>query len=173
MSSLLAMSQPELTRLEVIQRVKRKTLRQRQAAELLSLSVRQVKRLCKAYQAFVPQALISKRRGQPSNNRLPEKTTKKARRLLRTRYHDFGPTLAQEKLTIEGLTLSVESVRQLLITEGLWQPRRARRPVIHQLRERRHVGGNWCRLTVPHTIGSRGELPSARCWCLLMMPLRD
>ncbi len=45
------MSQRELTRLEVIQRVKRKTLKQRQAAELLSISVRQVKRLCKAYQA--------------------------------------------------------------------------------------------------------------------------
>ena len=45
------MSQRELTRLEVIQRVKRKTLKQRQAAELLSISVRQVKRLCKAYQS--------------------------------------------------------------------------------------------------------------------------
>lgn len=131
------MSQPELTRLEVIQRIKRKTLRQRQAAELLSLSVRQVKRLCKAYQACGPGALISKRRGQASNNRLPEKTTKKARQLLRTRYHDFGPTLAQEKLAIEGVSLSVETVRQLLIGEGLWQARRARRPVIHQLRERR------------------------------------
>ena len=135
--TLLAMSQPELTRLEVIQRVKRKTLRQRQAAELLSLSVRQVKRLCKVYQAFGVAALISKRRGHPSNNRLPEKTTKKARQLLRTRYHDFGPTLAQEKLAIEGVTLSVETVRQLLIAEGLWQARRARHPVIHQLRERR------------------------------------
>jgi predicted XRE-type DNA-binding protein len=48
---LLRMSQPVLTRLEVIQRVKRKTLKQRQAAELLSVSVRQVKRLYKAYQA--------------------------------------------------------------------------------------------------------------------------
>jgi transposase len=131
------MSQPELSRLEVIQRVKRKTLRQRQAAELLSLSVRQVKRLCKAYQAGGAAALISQQRGRPSNNRLPEKTTKKARRLLRSRYHDFGPTLATEKLAIEGVCVSVESVRQLLIAEGLWQPRRARRPVIHQLRERR------------------------------------
>jgi len=67
------MSQPELTRLEVIQRVKQKTLKQRQAAELLSVSVRQVKRLCKAYQASGATGLISKRRGQPSNNRLPEK----------------------------------------------------------------------------------------------------
>lgn len=131
------MSQGELSRLEVVQRVKRKTLRQRQAAELLSLSVRQVKRLCKAYQAGGPAALICKQRGQPSNNRLPEKTTKQARQLLRTRYHDFGPTLATEKLAIEGVSLSVEAVRQLMIAEGLWQPRRARRPIIHQLRERR------------------------------------
>jgi transposase len=131
------MSQRELSRLEVIQRVKRKTLRQRQAAELLRVSVRQVKRLCRAYESGGPAGLMGKQRGQPSNNRLPEKTTKRARQLLRTRYHDFGPTLAQEKLAIEGVTLSVEAVRQLLIAEGLWQVRRARRPVIHQLRERR------------------------------------
>ena len=131
------MSQRELTRLEIIQRVKRKTLKQRQAAELLSISVRQVKRLCRAYQDGGAAGLISKRRGQPSNNRLPEKTISKARRLLRTRYPDFGPTLATEKLSIEGLSLSVETVRQLLMGEGLWRAKSVRRPVIHQLRERR------------------------------------
>ena len=131
------MSQRELTRLEVIQRVKRKTLKQRQAAELLSISVRQVKRLCRAYQAGGAAGLISKRRGQPSNNRLAEKTINQARQLLRTRYPDFGPTLATEKLAIEGMSLSVETVRQLLIGEGLWKAKSIRRPVIHQLRERR------------------------------------
>ena len=131
------MSQPELTRLEVIQRVKRKTLKQRRAAELLSISVRQVKRLCKAYQVSGAAGLISKRRGQPSNNRLSEKTINKARQLLRKRYPDFGPTLAREKLAIEGVSLSVETVRQLLIGEGLWKAKAVRRPVIHQLRERR------------------------------------
>jgi transposase len=131
------MSQRELTRLEVMQRVKRKTLKQRQAAELLSLSVRQVKRLCKAYQTAGTAGLISKRRGRSSNNRLPEKTINKARQWLRKRYPDFGPTLAAEKLAIEGVSLSVETVRQLLIGEGLWKAKRVRRPVIHQLRERR------------------------------------
>ena len=139
--SLLPMSQRELTRLEVIQRVKRKTLKQRQAAELLSISMRQVKRLCKAYQASGAIGLISKRRGRPSNNRLPEKTINKARQLLRTRYPDFGPTLATEKLAIEGVSLSVETVRQLLIGEGLWKAKAVRRPVIHQLRERRARSG--------------------------------
>ena len=131
------MSQAELTRLEVIQRVKRKTLKQRQAAELLSISVRQVKRLCKAYERAGAGGLISKRRGQPSNHRLPEKTINKARQLLRSRYPDFGPTLATEKLALEGVSLSVETVRQLLIGEGLWKAKRVRRVVIHQLRERR------------------------------------
>jgi transposase len=135
------MSQRELTRLEVIQRVKRKTLKQHQAAALLSISVRQVKRLCKAYQTSGAAGLTSKRRGQPSNNRLPENTINKAQQLLRSRYHDFGPTLATEKLAIEGVSLSVETVRQLLIGEGLWKAKCVRRAVIHQLRERRARGG--------------------------------
>jgi hypothetical protein len=94
-------------------------------------------RLCRAYQASGAVGLISKRRGQPSNNRLSEKTINKARQLLRSRYSDFGPTLATEKLAIEGVSLSVETVRQLLIGEGLWKAKSIRRPVIHQLRERR------------------------------------
>lgn len=87
------MSQRELNRLKVVQRVKRKQqLKQREAAELLGLTERQIKRLCKRYREGAAAALVSKRRGRPSNNRLPEKTIKQARQLLRTRYHDFGPT---------------------------------------------------------------------------------
>ena len=135
MEPLLPISQRELTRLEVIQRVRRKTLKQQQAAELLSLSVRQIKRLCKAYQRAGSGGLLSKRRGQPSNNRLPERTINKARQLLRARYYDFGPTLAAEKLALDRVSLSVEAVRQLLIGEGLWKATGVRRLVLHQLRE--------------------------------------
>jgi len=98
--TLLAMSERELSRLEIVQRVKLKSLKQREAAELLGLTERQIKRLCKLYAEAGAAGLLSKRRGRPSNNRLPEKTIKQARQLLRSHYHDFGPTLAQEKLTI-------------------------------------------------------------------------
>jgi transposase len=111
----LAMSERELSRLEVIQRVKKKSLKQREAAELLRLTLRQVKRLCQAYGKAGAAGLVSKRRGRPSNNRLAEKTVKKARQLLRTHYHDFGPTLAHEKLTIKGVSLSVEAVSPLTL----------------------------------------------------------
>jgi transposase len=141
------MSQRELSCLEVVQRVCRKALTQHRAAELLALSVRQVKRLCRAYRREGAAALVSKRRGRPSNHRLPEEVIGRSRELLRGRYYDFGPTLAREKLCeCHGLRLSVESVRQMMIAEGLWRPRRARAAVIHQLRERRACLGELVQL---------------------------
>ena len=54
------------------------------------------------------------------------------------RYADFGPTFAHQKLTEDHqLDLSVETVRHLMIQEGLWHPKHAKHPVLHPLRERR------------------------------------
>ena len=62
--------------------------------------------------------------------------------LLKAKYADFGPTLAHEKLTeVHKLKLSRESVRQLMIAEGLWKPKRAKKPSVHQMRERRACFG--------------------------------
>jgi transposase len=162
------MSQKELSRLEVIQRVCRKSLTQRQASELLKLSLRQVKRLCKAYQREGAAALRSKRRGRPSNNQLPPETTHKAAELLRSRYFDFGPTLAHEKLReVDGLSVGLESVRQLMIRQGLWQPRRARKAAIHQLRERRARTGELIQIDgSPH---DWFEGRAAKCTLLVMV----
>ena len=49
MDKLLTMSKKELTRLEVMKRLKEKRMRQREAADRLGVSVRHVKRLLKAY----------------------------------------------------------------------------------------------------------------------------
>jgi transposase len=141
------MSQRELSRLEVFRQLSEKRLRQRQAAALLGLSVRQVIRLAKAFKREGAAALVSKRRGRLSNNRLAAPLLAQAGELLRARYYDFGPTLAHEKLVeAHGLQLSVESVRHLMIREGLWAPRRARQAVIHQLRERRSCLGELIQL---------------------------
>jgi predicted DNA-binding transcriptional regulator YafY len=67
---LLTMSKRELTRLEVMQRLKDKRLTQKEAARMLGLSTRQVKRLWRAYRELGPPGLVSARRGKPSNNRL-------------------------------------------------------------------------------------------------------
>jgi transposase len=136
------MSNREIARLEVMQRLQEKRLSQREAAEMLGLSPRQVKRLFRAYKAQGAQGLVSKRRGQPSNNRLDEEHIQQVIDLIYARYRDFGPTLAHEKLTeVHGLQLSRESVRRIMIAEGVWKARRAKRGSVHQMRERRACFG--------------------------------
>jgi len=132
------MSQKELSRAQVIRQLDEARINQRQAAEHLNLSRRQIKRLLKAYRRSGIEGLISKKRDRPSHNQLDAQTKQCALELLHTRYADFGPTFAHEKLTeVHHLLLGRETVRGLMIQAGLWHSRRARRPVIHPLRERR------------------------------------
>jgi transposase len=136
------MSNHEITRLEVMQRLKDKRLTQKEAARLLRISTRQVKRLWRAYRKKGAKGLVSSRRGQPSNNRLDAGVVQQALDLIKEKYEDFGPTLAHEKLTeVHRLALSRESVRRIMIEEGLWKPKRAKKPSAHQLRERRACFG--------------------------------
>lgn len=71
METLLQMSQKELKRIEVMQKLVEKRVSQAVAANLLQINVRQVKRLLTQYRQFGASGLISKRRGKPSNRRLP------------------------------------------------------------------------------------------------------
>ncbi len=135
---LLTMSKKELTRLEIVQRLEKKLLKQKEAGEMLRISARQIRRLLVNYKQEGAAGMISKRRGRPSNNQLDPQIKKKAIELLHSQYADFGPTLACEKLTERNsLKLSKESVRQIMISEGLWKPRNRKRPQIHQMRARR------------------------------------
>src|SRR5512136_124918 len=136
MDELLTMSKRELTRLEIMQRIKEKRLTQKEAAHMLGMSIRQVKRLWKAYRTQGAQGLVSRRRGKPSNNRLDAGIVQQALDLIKAKYSDFGPTLAHEKLTeVHQLSLSRESVRRIMIEEGMWKPKRAKHPPSYQMRE--------------------------------------
>jgi hypothetical protein len=62
--------------------------------------------------------------------------------IIRERYADFGPTLAAEKLAeLHGICLARETVRQWMITAGLWKDRRARLKAVHPPRYRRDCLG--------------------------------
>jgi Helix-turn-helix domain len=138
----LNMSYQEIDRLGVIQACINKQLTQVSAAVQLQLSPRQVKRLVRGYRQNGVESLVSKRRGKPSNNQLPANLASEVTRLIKDNYPDFGPTLTQEKLAERhGLTLSVESVRKLMIKAKLWQPKTRRKARIHQSRERRACRG--------------------------------
>lgn len=142
MDDILQMSAKELSRLEVMQRLSQKQMSQKEAGRMLSLSTRQIKRLLKAFREQGAAGLVSKHRGRKANNRLSEEVKRKALNLLKTKYQGFGPTLAHEKLVErEKLKFSDESVRQLMIAEGLWKARKAKKVAVHQLRERRACFG--------------------------------
>lgn len=142
MDTLLTMSNKEITRLEAMQRIKDKRLTQKEAARMLGISNRQVKRLYRAYRKTGAKGLVSQRRGRASNNRLDAGVMQQALDLIKEKYEDFGPTLAHEKLTeVHGMKLSRESVRKLMIAEELWKPKRAKKSPIHQMRERRACFG--------------------------------
>ena len=107
------MSYEELDRVRVIERVIERRLRQREAARMLGLTSRQVRRLRRAYERDGPEGLASKHRGRPSNRRLASELRWEALAVARSRYEGFGPTLAHEKLTeLHGLRLSVETLRR-------------------------------------------------------------
>jgi transposase len=142
MDELLTMSNQEITRLEAMQRIKDKRLTQKEAGQMLGISTRQVKRLYQAYRKKGAKGLISARRGKPSNNRLDAGIVQQALDLIKEKYADFGPTLAHEKLAeVHQIQVSRESVRRVMIEEGMWKPKRAKKPPIHQMRERRGCFG--------------------------------
>ena len=106
------MSQKEVQRLEVINRVKDGGLEQAHAAKLLGLSVRQVKRLCRRVREQGWQGLVSRRRGRPSHRRICAERREHYMRVVRSQYADFGPQLAHEYLQREhGFEWSVETLR--------------------------------------------------------------
>lgn len=136
------MSPKEMRRLEVMQKLAEKRMSQKEAAGELGLCERQVKRLWKRYREKGARGLVSRRRGKPSNNRLSVETEQAVVDLLHSRYADFGPTLAHEKLVeVDGLELSVRSVRKLMIGEELWKAKKARKVEVYQMRERRACFG--------------------------------
>ena len=140
------MSRKEINRLEVIKKYLVKRLSQAQAASQLSISERHFRRLLKQFKQHGVDALISKRRGQPSNRQIPSAVRKQALDLIGRYYSDFGPTFAHEKLRqchsdVFECPFSVETLRHWMIEDGFHKTKRRGVPQVHQSRPRRSCFG--------------------------------
>lgn len=141
-AGMLTMSGKERERLIVVRQVADGRLTQAVAGERLSLCVRQVKRLVRAYRAEGAAGLVSRRRGLASARRMKAGIKERIGELLAGPYQGFGPTLAAEKLgERDGIAVSRESVRAIQIERGLWRPKRRRRKRVFAPRERRGRAG--------------------------------
>ncbi len=138
---LIAMSERDLQRIEVLSKVVGGRMTTVSAAHVLDLSERQVRRLLDRMRAGGAVSIRHKAIGRPSNNRISDGVRNYAVVLIQECYADFGPTLASEMLAErDGLSVSRETVRSWMVDAGLWLSRRQRR-TFHQPRLRREAYG--------------------------------
>lgn len=114
------------------------------AAGRLHLKVRQVQRLKHAVRETGDGAIVHGNRGKTPHNATRKTEANKIVSFLKKKKHrDFGPTFAMEKLAEKkDIHRSRESVRRLMVKNGLWEVSPRQGPVIHrQWRERRALYG--------------------------------
>ncbi len=147
---ILMVRQKELKRLHVIQKVVERGVKQIEAAEILGLSSRQIRRIVKRVRLEGDKGIIHKSRGQPSKRRIPDTTRDKIIHLYRSQYGDFGPTLASEKIQErDHLAVSDETLRLWLIASGDWKKRRKTR-AHRRWRERKGHRGEMVQMDGSH-----------------------
>lgn len=123
---VIKMSEKERLRKAVFEMVKQRRISLIQASIQCELSYRQTLRIYKKYLKQGDVGLTHQSRGQRSNRRNPHQETIIS--LYRTKYEGFGPTLASEYLLEEGYAVNHETLRQWLLSEGLWRKQRKRSP---------------------------------------------
>ena len=140
------MSSPELSRVEVMGRVRSGDLKLRDGAVLLGLSYRQTKRLWRRYQQVGSPGLKHGNAGRPSNRSKPAKLRRRVLYLIRKKYSGseeerFGPTLAAEHLAEEdGIVVDHETLRLWMLSAGLWSRQRKRKKHCQRRERKAHFG---------------------------------
>ena len=136
------MTQADRDRLVALKKAKDKKTTQRQAAEELQVSERQLRRLLARLREVGDKAVLHGLRGR-SNRRRKEQDKQRAVEMLGgDDYKGFGPKLASEYLAKKlKMKVSKETVRKWMREAGLWRGRKQRVVEIHMWRERRERWG--------------------------------
>jgi hypothetical protein len=166
---MIMASREELRRLHLIRKVQEKVIRQEEAGEVLSLSVRQIRRIEKRVREEGERGVVHRSRGKPSNRAFSSKDRDRVIELYRERYKGFGPTLAAEKLLErDRVKLSEETLRGWLIESGDWKKGRKRKGYC-QWRERKEHCGEMVQVDGSHHDWLEGRGPA----CVLMGYIDD
>jgi len=156
---IIAMSTQEVKRLKIMPKVLDRQLTQAKAGEVLGISERQVRRLVKRIREQGAKGLVHRNRGRPSPHKMPKERENVIGLVIEENYHDFGPTLASEKLwERHGIKVGREKLRQIMISKGIWRVRRKKRET-HQWRERKHYYGEMIQMDGSHHDWLEGRGP--------------
>ena len=139
-----------------------------QAAEILGISDRHMRRIRERYVEEGYNGLLDRRRGKPSRRRVAVATVEKVFTLYREKYFDLNVQHFHEKLQAEhGIELSYTWVKQALQGAGL-VARGRKRGVHRKRRERRPLPG-----MLLHIDGSRHQWFQDERWYDLIVILDD
>ena len=130
MDFLITLTMKEVTRYEIVQKLIEKKISEEAARKMMNLkSVRQVRRIKKRVVEEGVKGVRHKSRGRPGNRKFKDDFIKQTMLILKKKYSDFKPTFAAEKL-LENHNIKVnkESLRQLMIADGLWKLKSRKQP---------------------------------------------
>jgi transposase len=137
------MNQADRDRLVALRKAKDRKITQRQAAEELEVSERQVRRVLARMRTVGDRVVVHGLRGGQSNRRIGDEKREGVIDILKQDvYRGFGPTLASEYLAKKHrIVVSKETVRKWMWEAGLWRARRQHVEEIHMWRPRRERWG--------------------------------
>ncbi len=126
-----ALTNEELRRLEIVQRLIRGQINGPQAAEMTGLTTRQIRRLKSRVAKDGSKAVAHAGRGRESNRKMSTDERELIASLLTEHYSDFGPTFASEKLVERhNIVRDPKTIRRVMIEEKLWTPRRKQKGTV-------------------------------------------
>lgn len=166
---IIMATQEELKRLNVIHKVLDKSITQAEAAGVLEVTDRHIRRIAARIAKEGDKGIVHKLRGQPAHNCTPGKIKNKALSLCKNTYEGFSPTLASEKLfERDKIKVSRELLRTWFIEEHIAYASRKARPH-RNWRERKTHYGQMVQADGSHHDWFEGRGP----WCVLMGQIDD
>jgi transposase len=138
---MIRMSRREAKRLHIIHQALDEQITQTEAARLIDISDRQIRRMIRRIREEGDEGICHRSRGKASNHLIPKKVKERVLKLFREEYHDFNLAHATEKLfEVHGLTINDETLRLWLNEAAIpYKKRKVRKH--RQRRERKaHFG---------------------------------
>lgn len=156
---IIAMSLREIDRFRIVQGIIQMDLTQVKAAEVLGITDRHIRRLVRRVREEGARGIMHRSRGRASPHRMLKELEERIAGVVEEKYTGFGPTLASEKLfERDGIRISKEKLRQIMMVHGLWQRKRRRRE-IHPWRERKDYFGEMVQMDGSHHAWLEGRGP--------------
>jgi transposase len=136
------MSLRQWKRLDAVERIGRGTLAVREAAAVLGLCERQVRRLRRSVQERGARGVVHGNTGRASPRRIAQRVRAQIVKLRRKKYAGFNDQHFTEKLCeVERIRISRATVQRLLRAAGIGPPRRRRPPKHRRRRDRKAQAG--------------------------------